>query len=119
MLYSSILNMEFDDFKDEPDVYTDKARRVCTLPAEEADGFGEGHITAFFDLINGSLITINERVEVVEVDTMMKVEDAVNNFNESQHTYVAVYHLSDDANYIDINVTTKKFSDIIEDAIGQ
>lgn len=118
MFYDGILGFQFDEIKDEATIYTDKARRVATLTSEDANGMGDGNVTAFFDLISGSLITINERIENTDVDTMLKIDAAVEDFNNSQKNYVAVYHMSDDSNYIDVNVTSKKFSAIVEEAMG-
>lgn len=116
MLYEGVLTASFDDIKDKATVYTDRARRVATLMPEEANGIS-GFVTAFFDLISGKLLTINERVEVYDVDGMVEVELKVEEFNDSQDNYVALASLSDDGNYMDINVVSRAFHRVISEAM--
>lgn len=116
MLYDGILTSTFDDIKDKATVYTDRARKVATLMPDEANGIS-GFVTAFFDLISGNLLTINERVEVYGVDDMVEVELKVEEFNESQDNYVASANLSDDGNYMDVNVVTRAFHRMICEAM--
>lgn len=117
MLYDGILGFEFDDIKEEKTIYTDKARRVATLTSEEANGISDGNVTAFFDLLTGNLLTINERIENTG-NSIELVSTAITQFNNSQRTYVAVMSMSEDGHYIDVNVVTVKFKGVISEAIG-
>lgn len=118
MLYDGILGFDFDDVKEEKTIYTDKARRIATLSAEEANGISDGNVTAFFDLLTGQLLTINERIENDDENVLEKVLTKVDDFNNNQKTYIAIAAISDDSHYIDVNIVTIKFNCLLEDAIS-
>lgn len=115
MLYDGIIGYKFEEMVGEPGTYIDKARRIVTMPSEEANGLGTGSVSAFFDLVSGNSIAIIERID--NDDSLLDTQQKIDDFNKSQKVYVATCELSEDASYIDITATARNLYETINDAL--